>query len=88
MMFISTLDNGLCPGPAVLDNLWGNHSQRQDNQGGDNDNIIEVSDNRNKVRDDIEGQKGIAYGCRQQPPGWPGRSVIFQDQLICSDFTL
>lgn len=51
---------GLCAaglGPAILDNGFWNHLQCQDDQDWHDDEVIQLAEDRDEVRDDVKGRK-------------------------------
>ena len=48
--------------PAIRDHLCGDQFKCNDDQRGDDDHIIEMADDRDKVGDEIEGQQGVSDG--------------------------
>ncbi len=56
------LSSLLCPlhaSTALFNYLMRNHCQRDQDQRGDNDQIIKETDDRNKIRNEIKGLQGI-----------------------------
>lgn len=67
---------------ALFNHLMRNHCQRDQDQRRNNDQIVQVTDNRDKIGDEVKGQQGIPHGQAEKNSGCPGCSPIGQHTLI------
>src|SRR6266487_1239560 len=64
------------PRPALLQNRSRDHSDRKHDPERDQYEIVEVSQDRNKVRDEVDGAQRIGYDARDQKLRVPGRAGV------------
>jgi hypothetical protein len=57
----------LCSPAAILEDFVRNHLAGQNDQGGNNQDIVQISENRNKIGDQVNGRDRIADREPEQP---------------------
>jgi len=72
--------------PALFDNLWMDHLQRYDHKYWNDNNVIQVTDDRDKIRDDIKREECVPNGKPQKEFCYPGCSPVSHHILIHHDF--
>jgi hypothetical protein len=75
-------------GTAVLDDFFGDKFQGQDYESGDDDYIVQMTEDGDEIGDQIEGHEGISYGQAEEEFGQSGRAGILDNPLIDLDFPL
>lgn len=80
---------GLARLRATLIHHFARHPfQRQNNQTRNNDGVIEVADDRQKIRDQVERHQRVTDGRAEQPARKARRLLMARDELISLEFTL
>jgi hypothetical protein len=77
-----------CPAPAVFDDRLGNHSTREERQCRDDDDVVEVANDGEKIRDEVERQQGLPNRQAEEQLRRLRRAAIFEHELVYSDLAL
>jgi hypothetical protein len=70
---------------TLLENISGNEAGCRDDQGGDDDRVVDVADHRDEIRDEVDGTHGVRDGGAEKPAGKAWGSGMFQGEVIDPD---
>lgn len=69
-------------------NFVGNHPQGQPDEGGDDEEVVELADDGNEIWEEIEGEQEVADGEAEESFGEPGGAGVGDDLAVEVEFLL
>ena len=78
----------LYPLSAVVENLFRNHLHRKKNEKGNNNKVVDMADEGNKIRNNVKRQKQITDRKPEKKPGCSRCPPVFEHKLIDADLLL